>query len=78
MVREPMISIDMNSKPINGRKSLPSANLIVFHAQEQVIQLASRLILRTEIACTFLEERMMKIISFKILGNSISPHKNGQ
>lgn len=77
MVSELMTSLDMNLNLTRGSKFQLSANQIVFHAQELVILLVSSKIPKMEIACTFLEERMMKITNFRILGNSISKLKSG-
>lgn len=77
MVRELMTSSDTNSNLTNGRRFQLSVNQIVFHVQELVILHVSRSTKLTEIACTFLEVRMMKITNFRILGNIISHPKSG-
>ena len=77
MVSELMTSLDMNLNLTRGSKFQLSAKQIVFHAQELVILLVSSKIPKMEIACTFLEERMMKITNFRIFGNSISKLKRG-
>ena len=77
MVSELMTSSDTNSNLTSGRRFQLSASQIVFHAQELVILHVSRSTKLTEIACTFLEVKMMKITNFRILGNTILHPKSG-